>query len=183
MIDMKLKDFQPLFNGWEVADPKQGLWDNSNESRFIVDKPTGRLYTNESKNVVRFKCFWITLGNPLVHVVASFINVVYRIVLLITFSHFRGDKKDANNKIIPNYPFKARLIDAGIDLLRIKSTPLSLIALPLASLFGLLRPYDGRKLYASIERAIYGRPILAPCFQPNPTHHFFGGKITAKDQY
>jgi hypothetical protein len=36
-------------------------------------------------------------------------------------------------------------------------------------------PYDDRKLYASIERAQYGHFILAPCFQPDPKSHAFGG--------
>ena len=53
----------------------------------------------------------------------------------------------------------------------------------LAALYGCIRPYDGRKLYATIERAMYGDSVLAPCFQPSPTSHALGGDINRKDVF
>ncbi|QLH34795.1 MAG: hypothetical protein HWD61_00545 [Parachlamydiaceae bacterium] len=47
----------------------------------------------------------------------------------------------------------------------------------MSAFYGIIRPYDGRKLHANLETAFYGRPILAPCFQPNPKEHLFGGDI------
>lgn len=73
--------------------------------------------------------------------------------------------------------------DAGQDILRIIATPFSILGLELAAIYGMFRPYDGRKLYGSIERATYGKAILAPCFQPNPTSHAFGGSTDQKDAF
>lgn len=56
--------------------------------------------------------------------------------------------------------------DSFDDFLRIILTPLAIAGLEVSALFGLLSPYDGRKLYATIERALYGTAILAPGFQP-----------------
>ena len=43
-----------------------------------------------------------------------------------------------------------------------------------AAFHGLLSPYDGRKLYASLERLggrYYDTFALSPCFQTNPIGH------------
>lgn len=67
--------------------------------------------------------------------------------------------------------------------MRILVTPLSIIGLELAAIYGLFRPYDGRKLYASLEREIYGDFVLAPCFQPDPQYHALGGDINQKNAF
>lgn len=61
--------------------------------------------------------------------------------------------------------------------------PIAIIRLELAVIYGVFRPYDSRKLYATLERAQYGRHILAPCFQPGATNHLFGGDAYKKNQY
>ena len=76
-----------------------------------------------------------------------------------------------------------KLADAGKDSLRIVAAPFSILGLELAALYGLIRPYDGRKMYATIERAMYGNPILAPCFQPEPERHAFGGDINERNAF
>ena len=128
---------------------------------------------------MRVKSALLTLGTPLVHAIASIINVAIRVFKLITFSHFRAERNEDKG----HYNFRARLADAGIDLCRVIATPLSFVCLELAALYGLIRPYDGRKLYASIERATYGSFILAPCFQPRPQFHAFGGDINSRDAF
>jgi len=67
--------------------------------------------------------------------------------------------------------------------LRIVATPLVLVALELSALYGIFRPYDGRKLYASFERMQYNHWILAPCFQPSPTNHLLGGDAKKQNAY
>lgn len=64
-----------------------------------------------------------------------------------------------------------------MDALRIIASPIAIAGLELAAIYGIIRPYDGRKLYASIERAEYRNFILVPCFQPDPTSHALGGDI------
>jgi hypothetical protein len=148
------------------------------QAKFLIDQTTNRRYLNESKGTVGFKCFLLALGTPFVQSISSIVYVVYRILKLISLSHFWiGKNEEANSS------FKARLADAGEDLLKIVAAPVSILGLELAAIYGWFRPYDGRKLYASMERAIYGHSILAPCFQPDPTHHAFGGDINRKDAF
>jgi len=87
------------------------------------------------------------------------------------------------SKIKKPYSFNASLKEAGKDLLRIFTTPIAYVGLELAAIYGRFRPYDGRKLYATIERAQYGHFILAPCFQPQATRHLFGGDINNKNAF
>jgi len=176
MIDVTFKDFYPS-NHWEVNQDVDCIGDYYYESvedyqndvrtpKYLIDKTSGRRYYNETENVVRFKCLGACVATPFVHAAASLANIAYRITKLVTFSHFIG-KRDA----LSPTNFKA----AGIDCLRAIFQPVGFVGLELSALYGVLKPYDGRKLYASFERALYGRHILAPCFQPEPTSHLFGG--------
>ena len=174
-MNVTFKDFQ-LINTWE-PDVDGPCWPYTGGTpKVLIDKATGRKYLNESKGVIRNKCNLLVIGTPLIHPIAAVVNVVYRILKLITLSHFWVGKE-------LDYNFKARLGAAGKDLLRIIVAPLSLVGLELAALYGVVRPYDGRKLYASIERAIYGYFILAPCFQPDAKYHAFGGDIAQRNAF
>jgi hypothetical protein len=174
-------DFQ-LFNRWKVDTDgeryRSGEFGKLGEPKYLIDQTTGRKYGNETKGTVRLKCFLLCFGTPIAHSVAAVINVIYRIVKLVTLSHFwiakSGERK---------YNFTARLADAGKDVLRILLQPFSIIGLELSALFGVFTPYNGRKLYATIERAEYGSYISAPCFQPDPTQHLFGGNTENRDAW
>lgn len=182
---IQLADFKPV-NEWAIWQDgpqwKDGEDRTTGDPRYITDTITGKNYLNESKALIRFKCFLLTPVTPFVHVIASLCNVVYRILKLVTFYHFLINKKGETE-----YNFKARLADAGKDLLRIITTPFSILALELAAIYGIFNPYDGRKLYASVERVTYGALIakghfvLAPCFQPNPYRHLLGADINVKN--
>ena len=148
------------------------------EPMYVIDQSTNNKYWNESKNVTRLKCFLLTFGTPFVHTVASIANIAYRILKLVTLSHFWVKKEGEEN-----YSFTARLKDAEVDLLRIVTTPLTIVGLELSAIFGLLTPRNGRKLYASFERAQYGNFILAPCFQPSPQQHALGGDPDKPNQF
>jgi len=178
-MGIMLRDFQPINNNWtpDVDGPKYCCQCHEGKPQYLIDGTTNRKYLNESRGVVRVKCALLTLGTPIVHAVASIVNVAIKMFKLLTFSHFRAEKNEKP------YNFQARLASAGIDLLRVIATPLSLVGLELAALYGLFRPYDGRKLYATIERATYGRCVLAPCFQPSPQFHAFGGDINSRDAF
>ncbi|KIC74701.1 hypothetical protein DB42_AZ00560 [Neochlamydia sp. EPS4] len=167
MASTTLANFQ-LINGWKPALDSAKWSDGS--PKYLIDTSTGRKYWNEPKNSVRFKCFLLILGTPIVHSLASLVNTAYRIVKLASFSHFWTGKATENS-----YSFKGRLKDAGQDLLRVVTPPVVLVGLELAAIYGIFTPYNGRKLYASIERAQYGKFTLAPCFQPGPICHASGG--------
>ncbi len=175
MSSVTLRDFQPI-NTWK-PDLDGQRWSDG-DPKHLIDMSTGRKYWNESKSCVGFKCFLLTLGTPIVHSIASLANVAYRIVKLISFSHFwitKGSEK--------SYSFKERLKDAGKDLVRVITAPIVLVGLELAAIYGMFTPYNGRKLYASIERTQYGNFILAPCFQPDPTCHAFGGNPKKRNAF
>jgi len=184
MNDLSLKDFYPI-NDWKFnadADCIYKYYYRSEEDvlndvktpKYLIDQTTGRSYFNETENIVRLKCLGACVATPFVHVAASVANIAYRIAKLVTFSHFIG-KRDA---WAPSN-FKA----AGIDCLRVIFQPVGFAGLELSAIYGVLKPYDGRKLYASFERALYGRHILAPCFQPDPTCHLFGGDINKRNAW
>jgi len=187
-----LKDFCPL-NRWVISTP----------SNRIIDCTTGREYLNQSQSTIRYKCLLLTVLTPIIHLIAGVEHVAYRIIRLVSFYNFwSSDNKTWEDK------FKA----AGKDLLLMITQPLAVLSLQLSALYGLLRPLDGRKLYATIERAQYpgfasfaytaigvicfGEPygeyykelaeepfLFAPCFQPDATSHFFGGDIKSRDAW
>jgi hypothetical protein len=170
-----IKDFQPI-STWTV-DTEGGKWEGENEPKYLLDESTGRRYFNESKGCVRFKCIGLSLITPFAHLIATVVNVIYRVLKIISFANFwlprEGD----------SYDFKGRLKDTGLDAARIVLAPITLLSLELSSIYGWFTPYNGRKLYATIERASYGDFILAPCFQPDPQKHAFGGDVNKRDQY
>lgn len=162
-MSVTLNDFK-LINNWE-PDIHGPSWVNYDSEApdipaFLIDQSTGRKYWNESLIVVSFKCLLLTLGTPIIHTIAAVISVVYRIFKIL---------------ILPE--------DAGEQALKLLATPFAVIGLELAAIYGIFNPYDGRKLYASIERALYSRHLLAPCFQPDPQFHFFGGDPNQRDAF
>lgn len=169
-------DFQPI-NEWQLQHngPK---WKGEDSPLYLMDQTTKRLYWNESKRCVRVKCLLLSLATPFAHSAFAIKATALRILKLGTFYHFWSHKKGEKN-----YSLKSRAIDAGIEALKIVVTPFAIVGLELAAIYGLFTPYNGRKLYATIERALYGRSILAPCFQPNPKSHAFGGDPNKRNAY
>lgn len=169
------KDFK-IKSEWKVSQHSQ-CFAGTQIPMWIADTSTERLYLNESKNVIRTKCALLALGTPIIQPVALIFNVAFRFIKLISFSHFWAPSK------AQPYSFKARLAEAGKDLLRIVAAPLALIGLLASALYGIINPHDGRKLYATLERAFYSDFRLAPCFQPSAKSHFFRGDIMARNVF
>ena len=152
-----LGDFCPV-NRWTGINNKGHLVD---PDYIICDKTTGRHYAQESKGDINFYCFLLTIVTPIVHGGASVVALAYRIIKLITLSHFWISKEGEKT-----YDFNDRLKDAGFDVLRIIIQPIALIGLELAAIYGVFMPNDGRKLYASIERSQCDNCMIAQVFQP-----------------
>lgn len=180
-MDCSIKDFQ-LVNRWCV-DTDGEKFDCCNNHRgnpkFIIDMHTGKKYINDSIESIRFKCFLMTFGTPFVHIPCGAVNIAYRVLKLVLGYHFWPDSGENENPTSCSDKF----LEFSKDGLRIISQPFSIIGLEMASFYGIINPYDGRKLYASIERVQYGNGIMAPCFQPNPKGHLLGGNINARDEY
>jgi hypothetical protein len=137
---------------------------------YLIDGSTGRLYWNESEGVVGFKCALLTLGTPIVHATVGLASKIFHVITLSALRKGGGTLKE-------------RFTEFGKDLARLVFLPLGIIALEAAALYGVFSPYNGRKLYASLERACYKGYLLAPCFQPSPTHHFFGGDSNKRNAF
>lgn len=164
-------DFK-IFNQWDI-DHSRFYADGS--PMYLIDRSTGKQYLNEDTSVVRFKCFLLTLGTIPVHLIASVFKVASQAFQAI--SCFFAPNQGAS------YNLKSRLIECGTHLLTIARTPFAIALLELSSIFGVFSPYNGRKLYASFERAHYGHFILAPCFQPKAQNHLFGGNIHQRNAF
>lgn len=177
-MDVLWGDFQPI-NKWKLACDGE-RWEGISEPKFIIDLTTERRYLNQSKGNIRLKCFGLALVTPIVHSVLSLVAVVSKIVQLVSFSHFWMDKEGEES-----YSFTGRLKDAGQDLLRVITTPIAFVGLELAAIYGVFSPYDGRKLYASIERVQYNDKdfIFSICFQPEAIEHLFGGNNNYQDSW
>jgi hypothetical protein len=59
------------------------------------------------------------------------------------------------------YNLRGRIVDAAADLFRVIATPISLIGLEVAAIYGIFKPNDAKIFYARIENAIYGKFFLS----------------------
>lgn len=170
------KHFKP-YSIWEVE--QDGSVYTNSEPKYIKDTSTSERYLNESSSVIRFKCALLVLGTPIVHTIASILHIAYNLAKLFSFYHFWKSQDEKQEKT--DYNLNERAHDLGMDVFHIFFAPLNVLYLTLSALYGIFRPHDGRKLYASGERFAYGQPILAPCFQPEPEAHLFGSDINSQN--
>jgi len=179
-MSVSLGDFKPL-SKWEIdydGEKFKSSFGDEDNPKYIIDTATGRRYLNESRRVIRIKCAIIALGTPFIHIPCGVLNMVVRIAKLFTGYHFWPLKQNA-----PVKGFTNNCLEFSKDELRIITQPFSIIGLQIASFYGIFNPYDGRKLYATIERAQYEIPLLAPCFQPEAEKHLLGGNIDIQNTF
>lgn len=153
------------------------------KKRFIVDSRTQDKYLNEDLWVIRFKCFLLTFGTPMVHTIAAIVKIVFNVLKLISLYDFLKSIDDSHKENTSTYHFSTRLFDAGTNLQQIVFAPIAVILLEVAALYGMIMPRDGRKLYANLERLTYGHFVLAPCFQPEPEKHLFSGDLNQQNAF
>lgn len=158
---LTFQDFNP-FSSWKPY--PNGLTFEDRTPYFVKDLNTGKIYLNEDTRVIRFNCLLLATATPLVHSVACLFKCA--LILLDATWAIRDQNKGLKHRITncAALLFKAVLI---------ATAP---IFLELAALYGMsLSPHNGRKLYASLEKLTYDKFMLAPCFQPAPEQHYFGG--------
>lgn len=188
-----LARFRP-YNKWKV-DKKGSKWkDRPEVPLYIIDCTTGNRYLNQSKRVIRLKLLALLVATPVVHGFNTIIEIISRLYRLLTFEVFRH--RYTRGRIL-SWKLSRYLKDA-INLL-VGRDLLALVALEVATVYGLFRPLDGRKLYGSLELIQSGyynhensyeickqllnidtgdhRALLAPCFQHSPRVHLFGQPI------
>jgi hypothetical protein len=115
----------------------------TSNDKFIEDE-WGDRYLNEPIEIIRCKCFLLLFSAPL-H--------------LVQFIYHVGKMIQEQSPLIQK-------------ITRLILTPLTLLAMTFAALYGLFSPWDGRKLYSTLERFHYHDGLfLAPCFQPSSDYH------------
>lgn len=159
--DVTLKDFK-ITNTWRF------------DGEYEIDETTQRKYDGVKNLWISLQCVWLTAITPLYSSTVSLINLAYRIMRVVTFVHFWDNKESSS--------IEERGKDFLKDVARIVLAPIALIGLELAAVYGIFNPLDGRKLYATIERAQYDNlefAYLAPYFQPKSD---FGTPTTRKQK-
>lgn len=141
---------------------------NDTRYEYRTDTSTRDLYWYDDRNTVRLKCLALVLGTPIVHSIGFTLHLANRVAKVLTFSHFWYPSKTDRS-------LGERSLSFGKDVLQIAFTPFVFAGLELSALYGLFLPENGKKLYATFERYAFGKELLAPCFQPYPTYHLFGG--------
>ncbi len=182
-MSVTMGDFHPC-NEW-IPDEKGPKRITDDKPLFVIDQTTNRKYWNESDALHRIThCFLCCLWTPIVHPIAGTANVLYRSWNLFTCAHFNTPDNQVtplDNQVPPSdnqqepKSYEDNKQDALHDCYRIALQPIAIVGLEAAACYGCCCPNDGMKLYASIERAEYGRSVLAPFFQPESHPHLFNG--------
>lgn len=186
MATITLKDFQP-WNKW-TEHYQYGNGYDSYDRTVHLDESTTRTYWYQSTGTIRVKSLALLVWTVAAHV----IRIATRVFSFLTLYHFHyheGAPDQSGYTTYVHYSLKERAIEAGKDILKTLATPFVVLFLESAALYGILNPFDGRKLYATWERFSYQalgiegidlfcRPspgFCAPCFQPDATRHALGG--------
>ena len=74
-------------------------------------------------------------------------------------------------------PTQQDSVDLIKNIAQLVLAPVCVVLLELSALYGLVCPYNGRKLFANLERFKDGGYVSAPCFQPL----IFGDKKRANE--
>lgn len=153
-------------NQWKVQD-----------NLYIVDESTGDSYFNDSLFTKKFKCLALVVVIPIIHAIGIVLNLANRIAKLVTFSHVWFPIRAADNLLRNRATIFCR------DLIVVAFAPIIYLGLEISAIYGLVKPYDGGKLYATLERLNYGKEFIAPCFQPSPKSHLGGGDINKPNSW
>ncbi len=178
MVDLNLNDFRPI-SSWndEIGgrlwlNPEVGPMYTEVGPMYTIDESTSRKYLNQRAQVLVIKNFLLVLGSPIAQIYFLSAKSLYLIRDLFI------------NLLCCNVAsLKNRIWQVSRNVGVLVSMPLIYVLLELSALYGLVRPFDGRKLYASFERLAGDFDYLAPCFQPEPERHLFGGAIDARDAF
>ena len=141
-MQISLGNFTPV-NQW-IPDDAATTWKDSDERALLIDQTTGNRYLNISEKTLLACSAIVVVVSPIIEA----IGVVANVIDFASFTIYWIKGEDANTE---NY-FIAKIINVGIRLLKIAAAPISFVALELAAIYGLFRPYDGRKMYEIITR-------------------------------
>ncbi len=137
-----------------------GVYLNANgRPVYSFDKTSGKYYLYMSSWTLRSTAITKVITLPF----EAAWNMATRILKLVTLHHFWQGASCRGANTQP-YALKNRLLSAVNDTLKCIATPFATVALELAALYTMLATDNGRKLYATISRAVYGKEY---CFTPD----------------
>ncbi len=165
------KRFCP-WNDWTV-DKNGPRYTDTGEPQWIIDETTDAPYLNESKNLIRFKCFALIFGT----IIQTIAAVLKALLFVIVFATGLFSNDAICRYLWPDSPDDLGA-NFGKSFLKILAIPFYSTALTVTAVYGLFNPYDARKIYSGLESAYFDEWRLAPCFQPRATSHFFGSNIS-----
>ena len=134
---------------------------------FVRDTKTSYIYSSDSKKLIRIKCLLLGVKTPLDALCRTLYHVamtVFRLIALPFCAVLKGKKRTF--KLLKN---SARSL---ADIFR---APLYGVAGTGVALYGVIKPYEGRRLYGYLERglnrqhhhtSLRKKYYSAPCFRP-----------------
>lgn len=154
--------FENMDESWGVAEFK---W-RGKTYRFVRDNVTGEIYNGDPTWLIRFKCLMLCPGTVIAATARTVGHVAVGIfhLLSIPFCAYQGKKRVL--------VALKKSQDAFLNALR---APLYGVLGIGAALYGILRPYEGRKLYGYLERCLnrqndrvdrHSAYYMALCFIP-----------------
>jgi len=162
---LTIRDFQP-FNSWSVPSTPKGFWGQSQETmpKDLVDETTGRVYWYSSEGKTRLICLFAAVTTPLVFSIRMTMDVVALVLNVVSLGFYRAQWNAGKLTLM-------KCVQEGTkDAIRacghVMVQPIVGMAMNLFALYGLVRPYDGRKLYSSMDRYWHGEANLSRWFHP-----------------
>jgi hypothetical protein len=125
----------------------------------VVDTLTGDRFNNDDRSTIRVKCLLLSLTVPVLHTIAAFIDILDKLCLFMKTLRKLITYEDED-------PIMKQVVDLIKITVQIVLAPVCVVLLEFSALYGLVCPYNGRKLFANLERFRYGSAALAECFQP-----------------
>lgn len=129
---------------------------------FTQDESTGALYLDEAKNTIRLKHAMLIVPSFFVH----FVGVMAMIAVDVVTCAWLCCRTCVSLLRITQADLGVCVQQIGVRLINMLLKPAMWLGLVSSSAMGVAFPLACRKVYGSLERDLYWRGLLAPCFQP-----------------
>lgn len=167
-------DANGIVRTYDVTDPSTGQTTRSKQLFYIEDLKTGELYKDEQWLESANKCFLIALGNPLLSaakILWKALKSPFEITAVACdrLSRVRDLWSDGHvgrgliSLFYATYKIGGTLCSCLFDIVKI---PLFSLGIELGALYGIVKPYHGRKIVAMVEHAMQkGIPYKGDCIR------------------
>jgi|GEM_PF-2687415 len=160
MSRIEFGDFNPI-SGWK--DDESSTLQFNGTSRYVIDLTTKKRYLKESPNELRKEFATMFVCGIFIHTLGAISSIFENVVRVLSFRSFFEHTHTKEESRFGN-----RAIHFLADIGRIATAPVAVVALQIACLYGIVFPNNGRKIYATIDRAQFGSPLFEGHFQPIP---------------